>query len=271
MGISASYISQDGGARLFDLDGAPAPGSVAAGLLGAHATQMQLPQIGSVPLPMPDVPSMSNEPEIGRVTEQNLMEVLCRVLPPVGEIVSDGHALRLRGAEGGAPGGNVVYGSMGGANGFYTLSQIDPGGGGTMLNGSGDDADGMSAQMNGMQGATIRLGGRTVAYIDKTTDGFFNWLVVKNFYRLAQLTPNGRIASISGEIEELVCRVYIPQGSGGGGGMWEVRPVVDGAGHITELLFGSGADLGNADSDIDEIRELDSVTSVRTAYCPRGQ
>ena len=96
-------------------------------------------------------------------------------------------------------------------------------------------------------------------------------IINKEFYQLAQITPNGRIASISGEIEEPVCRVLIPQGSGGGGGMWEVRPVVDRAGHITELLFGSGADLGSADSDVDAIRELDSVISVRTAYCPRGQ
>lgn len=270
MGISASYISQDGGARLFDLEGAPEPGSVAAGLLGAHVSRMQLPQMGSVPLAMPDVPSMSNEPEIGKVTEQNLMEVLHRVLPPVGEIVSDGYALHLRGAEGGVPGGNVVYGSLGGAAGFFPLSQIDPGGGGTVLNGAGDRADGTAAQMNGTQGATIRLGGRTVAYIDKTTEGFFNWLVEKNYYRLAQITPNGRIASISGEFEELVCRTYIPQGGAGGGGMWGVRPVKNRNGQVTEFLFGASSDLGSESDNVDEIREKETVTSVKVLTCPGG-
>ena len=268
MGISASYINQNGGARLFSLDGAPAPGSMAEALLGAHASQTQLPAAGSKLPSMLAMPSMEDMQRDRGVTEDTLMDVLTRKLPGNGSIVSNGHSLCLRGEEGGTPGGNMVYGSSGGRSGFFPMDQIDPGSGGIMLNGEGNRPDGSSVMLTGAQGATIRIGGRTDVRIDESTENAIRWLEVKEYYRLAELTPNGRIRSISKEIERQICRIHMPA-EGGGGGKFEVRPIVDESGHITELLFGSGSDL--AGDDIDAIRDLDTVISVRTGYCPRGQ
>ena len=271
MGISASYISQDGGARFFDLEGAPEPGSVAAGLLGAHATPTRLPQMGAVPLTMPsapqmpELPAMSDNMDVGKVkvSAGDIPDVLERKLLPNGSIVASGNMLCLSGEEGGTPGGRRLYAAADGVKGFLTFSQIDPYAGGITLVGSGDNVDGASVQMDGKNGASIRFG-RSHTAVEIAPSGE-RWLVVKDFYRIADISPNGRVTRVSGEVEVLVAKILL-----GGGGRWEVRPVKNQNDQVTEFLFGAASDLGSESDDVNEIREKDTVTSVKVLTCPGG-
>ena len=169
---------------------------------------------------------MANEPDGTRITEENMMDVLSRKQIGNSSIVSNGQSLCLRGEEGGTPGGNLVYGAVGGMSGFFPIAQIDPGGGGIMLSGEGNKPDGSSVQLGGGHGATMRVGGRTDVRLDESSDDAIKWLVVKEFYRLAQVTPNGRISSVTKEIEKPVSRIHIPNGGSGGGTGGTSCPVI---------------------------------------------
>ena len=190
---------------------------MAAELLAAQA--LRLPQLGgaSVPLSMPGVPSLADNADAGKVkvTEGDIPDVLGRKLSQNGSIVAVGNTLCLRGEEGGKPGGVGFYGTNQGVSGFFSLSQMDPYAGGMPLAGTGDTPDGGSVQLDGKQGASVRIGGRSHLSIDIDPDKNV-WLVVKDFYRMADLSPNGRIVRVSKEIEVPVLRLKIGGGSGNG-------------------------------------------------------
>ena len=225
MGIMAGYTGADGGTRTFDLEGAPSPGTVAAGLLGAqplHAPQLTLGGAPlTMPLPqmpeMPPLPSMADDADRGKVkvTDGDMPDVLARKLMPNGSIVAVGNALCLKGEEGGTPGGTRIYGVHGGASGFGTLAQFDPGAGGVPLAGAGDAADGGSWSANGTDGLSLRVGGRTEVKIEFDPSGT-QWLVVTDYYRMADFSPNGRIVRVSKEIERLVLKTTFAGGKGEG-------------------------------------------------------
>lgn len=225
MGIGVSYIG-NGERRSFELEGVPAAGSPAANVLGAHPSGklnlLQLAQMDAArpALPVPEIPSLADDAEKGKVkvSEGDIPEVLSHKLMPNGSVVANGNAICLRGEEGGTPGGKRVYASADGVKGFLTLNQLDPYSGGTPLAGMGDTADGASVQLNGQQGASMRVGGRSHVSVDIDPAGN-RWLVVKDFYRMADITPNGRITRVSKEIETPVLKTLMGGGGGGMGGL----------------------------------------------------
>lgn len=225
MGIGVSYIG-NGERREFELDGVPPAGSLAANVLGAHPSGkfnlLQLAQMDAArpALPVPEIPSMADESEKGKVkvSDGDIPEVLSRKMMPNGSVVANGNTICLRGEEGGTPGGKRVYASADGIKGFLTLNQIDPYSGGTPLAGTGDTADGASAQMDGRQGASMRVGGRSHVAIDIDPKGN-RWLVVKDFYRMADVTPNGRVTRVSKEVEVEVLRTIMGGSANGTGGL----------------------------------------------------
>ena len=227
MGISVSYT---GGGRqsAFSIDGVPASGSVEDGILGAapaHPTSLfsgladAIPMRRAPSLPqMPDFPAMADDADKGKVKmgEGDFPDFLERKVAPNGSIAVQGNQLQLKGDES-CGGGHKMYGSVGGNRGFFTFQQYDPGGGGMMLSGGGDTADGSNTRLDGNTGgATVRIGGRTYIFTD-VTDPKKPAIVVKQFWRLAQITPNGRIISISQEYEEEILRHPL------GGGKYGIR------------------------------------------------
>lgn len=227
MGIGASYTG-NGVTRTFELDGVPPVGSLAADMLGAQA--MHAPQLaGSVaPLALPSMPeipkmpSMSDNMDKGKVSlfDGDMPDVLSRKVLPGGSIVAGAGGLCLKGEEGGTPGGTRLYAAANGTSGFLTFEQIDPYGGGIPMTGAGDTPSGSSVQLDGKQGASMRMGGRTHLSTEITPDGTV-WLVVKDFYRMADISPHGRIVRVSAEIEVPVLRLKI---GGSGNGKYGVRP-----------------------------------------------
>lgn len=256
MGISVSYT---GGGRqsAFSIDGVPASGSVEAEILGAapaHPTSLFSGMADAIPMrrapslpQMPEFPSMADDADKGKVKmgEGDFPDFLERKVAPNGSIAVQGNQLQLKGDES-CGGGSRMYGSVGGNRGFFTFQQYDPGGGGMMLSGGGDTADGSNTRLDGNTGGvTARIGGRTYIYTD-VTDPKNPAIVVKQFWRLAQITPNGRITSISQEYEEEILRHPL-----GGNGKYGVRPFFDPPTsedekekpHLVKLAFGAEADL----------------------------
>lgn len=258
MGIGVSYTG-NGTRREFELEGVPGVGTPEAGILGAQRSDASNPLAllrSSAPggVPLEPVPSLGDDADRGKVklTDGDTPDVLSRKLSPAGSIASDGLGLCLKGEEGGTPGGRRVYASVDGARGFFPLDQIDPYSGGTRLVGTGDTPDGGSAQLGGKEGASIRMGGRSHLAVEIDEDGN-TWLVVKDFYRMADLSPYGRIVRISSEIEVPVLKLKV--GGAGGGGKYGVRlfstPVEGDPSHPVPLAlaFGSEADLDTYDND----------------------
>ena len=194
-----------------------------------------------------------------------------RVMPGGSVVRGTDGALCLRGEEAGplVP-GTKVYGAKDGGKGFFSLDEIDPPVHGSVVGRAvGDDSqsfDASDAKRDGPDGTAWAMRVQTDEKAEK--DPVAELVTVYKYFRLLYFSAAGRVVGCSEEWREVAFE-FMP-GSGGEGGRWEVRPVVDPAGHITELLFGSGADLGGDDADIDKIRDLDSVTSVMTGYCPRG-
>lgn len=290
MGIGVNYIG-GGGSRTFDLDGAPTKGSVAEALLGAAS--LQAPKfIGGgdfapllealAPTPkMEKIESMADDADKGKVKVSvgDIPEVLERKLAPEGSVMAQGNRIMLKGDES-VGGGRRMYGVNGGQRGFFNLSEYDPGGGGMMLSGDGDAENGTEANLDGQAGATMKIG-RTYVYIDNT-EKKYDQLVVKEFYRLAKLTPNGRIVYVSGETGREVFRMVL-----GGNGKYGVRmfstkedgdPV-----HPTPkaFAFGSDADLDTYDEESGQFKcnydesgnVLDDppVKVIEVKTCPSAQ
>lgn len=265
MGISVSYT---GGGRqsAFSIDGVPASGSVEAEILGAapsHPTSLFPGMADAVPMrrapslpQMPEFPSMADDADKGKVKmgEGDFPDFLERKVAPNGSIAVQGNQLQLKGDES-CGGGHKMYGSVGGNRGFFTFQQYDPGGGGMMLSGGGDTADGSNTRLDGNTGgATARIGGRTYIYTDITIKDR-PALVVKQFWRLAQITPNGRIISISQEYEEEILRHPL-----GGNGKYGVRLIYDADEDDPihpiprAFAFGAEADLDTYDEDTEKFK-----------------
>ena len=253
MGIGVSYTG-NGEHRTFELEGVPSEGSMAAAVLGAHhSPTMSLP--GMVPMSLPEVPkipSLSDDAEAGKVkvTDGDIPDVLSRKMMPNGSVVANGNSICLRGEEGGVPGGRRVYSSVDGMKGFFSPAQIDPYGGGMPLIGTGDSPEGSEIQLDGKSGASIRLGGRSHISVDVDAVGN-RWLVVKDFYRIADLSPYGRVVRVSKEIEVVVLRTLMG-GGGSGNGKYCVRAFASGDDEkpaFNFLAFGTEADLDTWDED----------------------
>lgn len=272
MGIGVSYIG-GGGSRTFDLDGAPADGSVAANILGAsplHAPKFN-PMAAALTPPeaAAQIPAMADDADKGKVkvSEGDVPEVLERKIEPSGSITAQGGRLKLKGDDACA-GGRMIYGSNNGSRGFFSLRQLDPLGGSTILNSTDNIPDGNSASMDGLLGATVRIGGRVVMEFiasesesedggeegDESTPKSHTFVNVKEFYRLAEITPNGRIERVSQEIEQPVLMFEIG-GGGSGNGKYGVRPFWTSAHdsaekpHLDRLAFGAEADLDTWDEE----------------------
>jgi hypothetical protein len=259
MGIGVNYIG-GGGSRSFDLDGAPTKGSVAEALLGAAS--LQAPKfIGGgdfapllealAPTPkMEKIESMADDADKGKVKVSvgDTPEVLERKLAPEGSVMAQGNRIMLKGDES-VGGGRRMYGVNGGRRGFFNLSEYDPGGGGKVLSGEGDAENGTEANLDGRAGATMKIG-RIYIYIDNT-EKEYDQLVAKEFYRLAKLTPNGRIVYVSGETGSEIFRMAL----GGGNGKYSVRPFWEESHddperpHLVSLAFGSDANLDTWNDD----------------------
>lgn len=253
MGIGVNYIGSGGGRKTFDLDGVPEAGSEAAGTLGASF--MPVPQLGNFqPMgELPSMPSLADDADKGKVKidDGDTPDVLSRKLAPNGSIMAQGGQLMLRGDDT-CGGGRQIYGTNNGIRGFFPLHQFDPFGGGTLLDCKGEIPDAHFAEMNGQIGARVRIGGRTVLKLvvtkdEETNDGkapkTHKFVDVKEFYRLADITPNGRIVKVSEEIEQSLLMFEV----GGGGGKYGVRPFWHDTGTdkptLSMLAFGTEEDL----------------------------
>ena len=91
-------------------------------------------------------------------------------------------------------------------------------------------------------------------------------ITVFKYFRLLHFSAVGRVIGCSGEWRE-VAFSFLP---GAGGGKWEVRPVKNASDQVTEFLFGAASDLGSEADDVSEIREKETVTSVKVLTCPGG-
>lgn len=298
MGINASYVGSGGGVRTFDLEGVPSSGTPAAAVLGAQPISMpnfaaMLPSLSQATPPspaIPAIPSMADASE-GKVSvlEGDRPDVLSRKLLPGGSIVTNGNMLCLKGEEGGVGGGSRIYGASRGRQGFLSFAEIDPEIGGVILDSGGDNADGSAASFDGSQGGRVRIGGRTVATVEKVLGDegaeqpVYDVLNIKEFYRLADVTPNGRIVRISNEVERLLLKYIL--GSGSGSGKYGVRPFFDPPTsedeklkpHLVKLAFGAEEDLDTwneekerFDCNYDDsgmLLEDPPVKIVETAHC----
>ena len=306
MGISVSYT---GGGRqsAFSIDGVPASGSVEAEILGAapaHPASLFSGMADAFPMhrplpQMPEFPSMSDDADKGKVKmgEGDTTDFLERKLSQTGSLAVVGNQMMLKG-DNSCSGGKLVYGSNEGSRGFFSIRQIDPYNGGTLIDGKGDIPNTDFAEMVGQLGVRTRIGGRTVVNVrvltnDKTEgegegggDGkrkTQRYVEIKEFYRIADITPNGRIVKVSEEIEQPLSMFEV--GSGSGSGKYGVRPFFDPPTsedekekpHLVKLAFGAEADLDTwneekerFDCNYDDsgmLLEDPPVKIVETAHC----
>ena len=258
--IGVSFTGHDGRKSSFSVQGAEDAASRMAGLSG-----------GSLRESMNDVQGLvraARRPKAQTQTPEAAQKRE-RVMPGGSVVRAQDGAICLRGEElSPLVPGTKVFGAKNGDKGFFSLDEIDPPVHGAVVGRDiGDDSqslDANGAKKDAPDGTAWSMRVQTDERADK--DLATGLITVYKYFRLLHFSAAGRMVGCSGEWRE-VAVAFLP---GAGGGKWEVRPVVDPAGHITELLFGSGADLGGDDADIDKIRDLDSVTSVMTGYCPRG-
>ena len=244
MGISVSYT---GGGRqsAFSIDGVPASGSVEAEILGAapaHPTSFFSGMADAFPMhrpqpQLPEFPSMADDADKGKVkmAEGDTPDFLERKLSQTGSLAVVGNQMMLKG-DNSCSGGKLVYGSNEGSRGFFSIRQIDPYNGGTLIDGKGDIPNTDFAEMVGQLGVRTRIGGRTVVNVrvltnEKTEGGgeesgeesrkTQRYVEIKEFYRIADITPNGRIVRVSEEIEQPLTMFEV--GGGGGNGKYGTR------------------------------------------------
>lgn len=259
--IGVSFTGHDGRKVSFGVQGAEDAASRMAGLAGSSLRESMNDVQGLVRAAKRPQRQQTPEP-LGQKKE--------RVLPGGSVVRSNDGALCLRGEESNPlVVGTKVYGAKDGGKGFFSFDEMDPPVNGAVVGkevGDGSQSlDPDDARKDLPDGAAWSMRVQTDERADK--DAATGLITVFKYFRLLHFSAVGRVIGCSGEWRE-VAFSFLP---GEGGGRWCVRPVLDQSGHILELLFGSGEVLGGDDANIDEIRELDSVTSVRTGYCPRGQ
>ena len=189
---------------------------------------------------------------------------------PGGSVVRgmDG-SLCLRGEEGNplVP-GTRMYAAKNGDKGFFSFDEIDPPVRGAVVGRNvGDESqsyDANDAVRDRPDGTAWAM--RYFMEQKWNRDNATGLITVYNYFRLVYYSALGRAIGCSKEWREMAFS-FLP---GAGGGKWEVRPVKNEDDQVTEFLFGAANDLGSESDDVSEIREKDTVTSVKVLTCPGG-
>lgn len=165
--------------------------------------------------------------------------------------------------------GIKMFGAHNGSKGFFSFDEMDPPVHGAVVGrGVGDEnqsRDANDARKDIPDGTAWaeRVQTDTQAEQDPST----GLITFYKYFRLNFYSALGRVIGCSAEWREVLF-AFVPGGAGGG--RWEVRPVKNASGHVTEFLFGASGDLGSESDNVSEIREKETVTSVKVLTCPGG-
>ena len=257
--IGVSFTGYDGRKSSFSVQGAEDAASRMAGLTGSSLRETMSDAQGL--LRMARKPGAQQQTPTPAQKRERVM--------PGGSVVRtlDG-AICLRGEElNPLVPGTKVFGANNGDKGFFSFDEIDPPVRGAVVGkevGDGSqslDPDG--AKRDAPDGTAWSMRVQTDERADK--DNATGLITVFKYFRLLHFSAAGRIIGCSDEWREVALAFL-----GGGGGRWEVRPVKDENDQVTEFLFGSSDDLGSESDEVDDIREKDTVTSVKVLTCPGG-
>lgn len=258
--IGVSFTGHDGRKVSFGVQGAEDAASRMAGLTGSSLRESMNDVQGLVRAAKRPQRQQTPEPP-GQKKE--------RVLPGGSVVRSNDGALCLRGEESNPlVVGTKVYGAKDGDKGFFSFDEIDPPLHGAVVGKNvGDDSqslDADGAKKDVPDGAAWATRYLTDEKWDQ--DKVTGLITVYKYFRLKYYSALGRAIGCSEEWRE-VAFSFLP---GAGGGQWEVRPVKNEDDQVTEFLFGAANDLGSESDDVSEIREKDTVTSVKVLTCPGG-
>lgn len=258
--IGVSYTGHDGRKASFGVQGAEDAASRMAGLTGKTLREtvsdaQGLLRMARRPGAQPDAQQPAQKRE--------------RVMPGGSVVRSSDGSMCLRGEElNPLVPGTKVFGAKDGDKGFFSFDEIDPPVRGEVVGrGVGDESqsfdanDAVRERPDGTAWATRYL---TEEKWDQ--DKVTGLITVYKYFRLKYYSALGRAIGCSKEWRE-VAFSFMP---GAGGGKWEVRPVKNEDDKVTEFLFGAANDLGSESDDVSEIREKDTVTSVKVLTCPGG-
>lgn len=260
--IGVSFTGHDGKKSSFSVQGAEDAASRMAGLTGGSIRESQSDAQGIL--------MAAKRAREGVQTKTSPPQRRERVMPG-GSVVrgADGE-LCLRGEET-CPlvPGTKVFGAKDGGKGFFSLDEIDPPVHGSVVGRAvGDDSqsfDANDAKRDGPDGTAWAMRVQTDEKAEE--DPAAKLITVYKYFRMLYFSAAGRAVGCSEEWRE-VAFVFMP--GSGGGGQWEVRPVKNRNDQVTEFLFGASSDLGSESDNVDDIRNKDTVTSVKVLTCPGG-
>lgn len=258
--IGVSYTGHDGRKASFGVQGAEDAASRMAGLTGKTLRETVSDAQGL--LRMARRPGAQPEAQQPAQKHERVMPGGSVVRAPNGDICLRGEELNPL-----VP-GVKMYGARNGDKGFFSFDEIDPPLHGAVVGKNiGDDSqsfDADGAKKDAPDGAAWAMRVQTDERADN--DIATGLITVYKYFRLLYFSASGRAVGCSEEWRE-VAFSFLP---GAGGGRWEVRPVKDEDDQVTEFLFGAANDLGSESDDVSEIREKDTVTSVKVLTCPGG-
>ncbi len=258
--IGVSFTGHDGRKVSFGVQGAEDAASRMAGLTGKTLRETVSDAQGL--LRMARRPGAQPEAQQPAQKRERVMSGGSVVRAPNGDICLRGEELNPL-----VP-GTKVYGARNGDKGFFSFDEIDPPVHGAVVGRDvGDDSqslDADGAKKDVPDGAAWATRYLTDEKWDQ--DKVTGLITVYKYFRLKYYSALGRAIGCSEEWRE-VAFSFLP---GAGGGKWEVRPVKNEDDQVTEFLFGAANDLGSESDDVSEIREKDTVTSVKVLTCPGG-
>lgn len=274
--ISVSYSDGESN-RMFDLDGIPAAGSEAAGLLGLRRAELgALPDLG---VPMLRLPSRQ-QPEPGRSETPTDEKVklsssdfsagyLSEKLDKRGSIDAGTSGIKLKGDQDSPSRDIRMYSVENGRRSFRTLREIDSDEDGSLVGGTkiGLDEPDDSSIGPGRNGGFKK---RTVSRTELTSEpvGQTGLMLFKmiEFYEIWTFSKGGRLVACSGERRRIVNSFTIDPNPKSGGGEYEVRPVFDyldgdkETPRLSALYFGPAESL--AEEDIEKLEADENVKKV---------
>lgn len=262
MSIGVSYTGHDGRRESFSVQGAEDAAARMSGLAGRSMQESMNDTQGLL-----RAARRTGAARPPQMPQQSSRE---RVMTGGSVVRSVDGSLCLRGEEVSPliP-GIKMFGANNGSKGFFSLDEMDPPVHGAVVGrGVGDEnqsRDANDARRDIPDGTAWaeRVQTDTQAEQDPAT----GLITFYKYFRLNFYSALGRVIGCSAEWREVLF-AFVPGGAGGG--RWEIRPVKDSSGHVTEFLLGSSGDLGSESDNVSEIRDKENVTSVKVLTCPGG-